>query len=181
MAVRVGETDKESLVPKNWCFWTMVLEKTLEGHCKEIQPVHPKGNQSWIFIGRTDAEAEAPVPWQFDAKNWLFGKNDAGKDWKQKEKGTTEDEMGGWHYQLNGHESEHAPGVGDGQRILVYYSPWGHKELDRNEQLNWTEAAVTDHILLSYVLTKLPRRLSGKESVCQSRICKKIRFDPWVR
>ena len=100
---------KESWAPKNWCFWTVVLEKTLESplDCKEIKPVRPKGNQSWIFIGRTDAEAEAPVIWPPDAKNWLIGKDpDAGKDWGQKEKGTTEDEMVGWHHSLNGHEFE---------------------------------------------------------------------------
>ena len=98
----------ESWAPKNWCFWTVVLEKTLESplKCKDIQPVHPKGNQSWIFIGRTDAdaEAEAPILWPPDAKDWLIGKDpNAGKDWRQEEKGTTEDEMVGWH-QLKGHE-----------------------------------------------------------------------------
>ena len=100
---------EESWLPENWCFWTVVLEKTLESplDCKAIQPVHPKGNQSWIFIGRTDAEAETPIVWLPDMKNWLTGKNsDSGKDWRQEEKGTTEDEMVEWHYQLNGHESE---------------------------------------------------------------------------
>ena len=100
---------KESWVPKNWCFWTVVLEKTLESHlnCKEIQSTHPKGNQSWMFIGRTDAEAETPIIWPPDAKNWLIGKDpDAGKDWRQEEKGTTEDEMVGWHHWRNGHEFE---------------------------------------------------------------------------
>ena len=100
---------KESWALKNWCFWTVVLEKTLESplDCKEIQPVHPKEDQSWIFIGRTDAEAEAPILWPPDAKNWLLGKDpDAGKDWRWKEKGTTEDEMVGWHHQVNGHEFE---------------------------------------------------------------------------
>ena len=96
----------ESWAPKNWCFWIMVLEKTLESplDCKEIQPVHPKGDQSWVFIGRTDAEAEAPVLWPPDAKSWLIGKDpDAGRDWRQEEMGTTEDEMAGWHHQLDGH------------------------------------------------------------------------------
>ena len=100
---------KESWALKNWCFWTVVLEKTLESplDCKEIQPVHPKGNQSWIFIGRTDNEAETLILWPLDAKNWLIGKDpDAGKDWRQEEKGTTEDEMAGWHHRLNGHEFE---------------------------------------------------------------------------
>ena len=100
---------KESWVPKNWCFWTVVLEKTLESplDCKEIQPVNPKGNQSWIFIGRTDTEAETPILWPPDAKNWLIGKDpDAGKDWRQEEKGMTEGEMVGWHPLFNGHEFE---------------------------------------------------------------------------
>ena len=98
---------KESWGPKNWCFWIVVLKKTLESplDCKEIQPVHPKGNQSWIFIERTDAEAETPILWPPDAKNWLIWKDpDAGKDWGQEEKEMTEDEMVGWHHQLNGHE-----------------------------------------------------------------------------
>ena len=106
MDVRVGLWRK--LSTKNWCFWTVVLEKTLESplDCKEIQPVHPKGNQSWIFIGRTDVEAEAPIIWPPEAKNWLIGKDPgAGKDWRQ-EKGMTEDEMFGWHHQLNGYEFE---------------------------------------------------------------------------
>ena len=118
---------EERWVPKNWCFWTLVLEKTLESplDCKDIQPVHPKGNQSWIFIGRTDAEAETLVLWPTDA-NWLIGKDpDSVKDWGQEEKGMTEDEMVGWHHQLNGHEFELAPGVGDGQGSLVCCSPWG--------------------------------------------------------
>ena len=134
---------KESWVPKNWCFWTMVLEKTLESplDCKEIQLVNPKGNQSWIFIGRTDAEVEAPILWPPDAKNWLTGKDpDAGKDWRQEEKGMTEDEMVGWHHWHNEHEFEQAPGVGDGQGIpILVCSPWGHKESDMTERLIWTE------------------------------------------
>ena len=100
---------KESWAPKNWCFWTVVLEKTLECPlgCKEIQPVHPKGNQSWIFIGSTDAEAEAPILWPPDAKNWLIEKDpDAGKDWRQEKKGMTKDEMVRWHHWLDGHEFE---------------------------------------------------------------------------
>ena len=104
---------KESWVLKNWCFWTVVLEKTLESPLdfKEIQPVHPKGNQSWVFIGRTDIEAETPILWPPDVKNWLIGKDsDAGKDWRQEEKGTTDDEMVGWHHWLNGHEFGWTPG-----------------------------------------------------------------------
>ena len=113
---------KESWAPKNWCFWIVVLEKTLESllDCKEIKPVNPNRNQSWIFIGRTDVEVEAPVLWPPDMKNWLIGKDpDAGKDWRW-EKGVTEDEMVGWHQQLDRHEFEQAPGVGDGQRSLAW-------------------------------------------------------------
>ena len=133
---------KESWAPENLCFWPVVLEKTLESplDCKEIQPVNPKGNQSWRFIGRTDAEAETPILWPPDVKNWLNGKDpEAGKDWRQEEKGTIEDEMVGWHHWLNGHEFEQAPEVGDGQRSLACCSPWGCKELDTTERLNWTE------------------------------------------
>ena len=119
---------KESWAPKNWCFWTVVLEKTLESplDCKEIQPVHSKGNQSWIFIGRTDVEAETPILWSPDGKNWVIGKDpDAEKDWRWEEKKMTEDEMAGWHHWLNGHEFEWTPGVGDGQGGLACCSPWG--------------------------------------------------------
>ena len=118
-----------------------MLEKTLGSplDCKEIQPVHPKGNQSWVFIGTTDAEAETPILWPPDAKNWLIWKDpDAGKDLKQ-EKGMAEDKMVGWHYWLNGHEFEQTLGVGDGQRGMVCCSPWGCKESDTTEWLNWTE------------------------------------------
>ena len=129
---------KESLPLENWCFWTVGLEKTLESplDCKEDQPVHPKRNQSRILIGMTDAEAETPILWPPDAKNWLIGKDpDAGKDWRQEEKGMTEDEMVGYHHQLNGHEFELAPGVGDGQGSRVHCSPWCCKESDRTEWL----------------------------------------------
>ena len=142
-AMGMWELDyKESWVPKNWCFWTVMLEKTLESPLdrKEIKPVNPKGNQSWIFIGRTDAEAVTSTLWPPDAKNWLTGKDpDARKDWRQEEKGTTEDEMVGWHHQLDVHEFEQAPGVGNGQGILECCSPRGHKEWDTTERLNWTE------------------------------------------
>ena len=127
---------------KNECFWTVLLEKTLESSLdsKKIKPVNPKGNQSLIFTGRTDAEAEAPILQAPDGKNWLFGKDpDAGKDWRQEEKGTTEDEMVGWHYQLDGLEFEQPWGVSDGQGSLACCSPWGHKESDMIEWLNWTE------------------------------------------
>ena len=124
---------------KNWCFWTVVLEKTLESplDCKEIQPVHPKGDHFWVFIGRTDAEAETPILWLPDVKSWLICKDsDVGKDWGQ-EKGTTEDEMVGWHHWLDGHGFGWTPGVGDGQGGLACCGSWGLKETDRTEQLNW--------------------------------------------
>ena len=133
---------KEGWALKNWCFWAVVLEKTLESplDCKEIQPVHPKGNQSWIIIERTEAEAETPILWPPDAKSWLTEKDlDAGKDWRQEEMGTTEDEMVGWHHQLDGHEFEWTPGVGDGPGSLACCSPRGRKESDTTEWLNWTE------------------------------------------
>ena len=132
---------KQSWEPNNGCFWT-VVERTLESplDCQEIQPVHPKGNQSRIFTGRTDAEAESLILQPPDVKNCLTGKDpDAGKDWRQEEKGTTEDEMVGWHHQLYGHEFEQALGVGDGQGSLGCCSPWGHKEPDTTKRLNWTE------------------------------------------
>ena len=133
---------EESWTPKNRCFWTVVLEKTLESplDCKEIQPVHLKWDQSWVFIGRTDAEAESPVLWPPHAKSWLIGKNpDAGRDWRQEEKGTVEDEMAGWHHPLDGHEFEGTLGVGDGQGGLACCGSWGRKESDTTERLHWTD------------------------------------------
>ena len=124
---------KEDWMPKNWCFWTVVLEKTLESslNCKEIKPVNSKENQSWIFTGRTDAEAEASVLSQPDGKIWLIRKDpDAGKDWRQEEKETTEDEMVGWHHWINGHESEQIPGVSEGQGNLMWWNPWDQKQSD---------------------------------------------------
>ena len=133
---------EESWVPKNWCFWTVVLEKTLESplDCKEIQWVRSKGDQPWDFFGRNDAEAETPVLWLPHAKSLLIVKDsDAGRDWGQGEKGTTEDEMAGWHHRLDGRESESTPGVGNGQGGLVCCDSWGRKESDTTEWLNWTE------------------------------------------
>ena len=130
---------EEGWALKNWCFWTVVLEKTLESplDCKEIQLVHFEGDQPWDFFGRNDAKAEAPVLWPPDAKSWLLGKDsDAGMDCGQEEKGTTEDEMAGWHHWLNGCESEWTLGVGDGQGGLACCDSWGRKELDTTEQLN---------------------------------------------
>ena len=147
-----GLDHKESWGPKNWCFWTVVLEKTLKSllDFKEFQSVHPKGNQSWIFIGRTDAEA--PILWTTDVKNWLIWKDpDAGKDWKQVKKGMTEDEMFGWHHWLNGLESEQALGVSDGQGGLVCCSLLGGKDLAMTEQLNWTEPKIQILAMFSLV------------------------------
>ena len=133
---------KATWEPNNWYFWTVMLVKTLESplDCKEIQPVLPKGDQSWVFIGRTDFEAEPPVLWPPDEKSWLIWKDpDAGQDWGQKEKGTTEDEMVGWHHRLNGHGFGCTLAVGDGQGGLECCGSWGRKESDTTERLNWTE------------------------------------------
>jgi len=138
---------KERWAPKNWCFWTVVLEKSLGSplDCKEIKSVNPKESQSWIFIRRTEVEAETPILWPPDVKSWLIWKDpDAGKDWRLEEMGTTEDEMVGWHHRLNGHEFEQASGVGDGQGSLVCCSPWGREEWKRLSdwtELNWTAVA----------------------------------------
>ena len=152
---------KESWVLKNWCFWIVVLEKTLESLLdrKEIQSVQPKGNESWIFIGRTNAEAETPILWPPDAKNWLTRKDpDAGKDWRWGEKGMTEHEMVVWHHRLN-ELFVQTLGVGDGQGALAFCSPWGHEESDTTERLNWTDDSykqswegVTSIISLRFVL-----------------------------
>ena len=144
--VRMWELDwEESWPPKNWCFWTVVLEKTLESplDCKEIQPVHSKGDQSWVFFGRNDAKTETPVLWPPHAKSWLIGKDsDAGRDWGQ-------EEMAGWHHQLNGRESEWAPGVGDGQGGLACCDSWGRKESDMTEWLDWTELKLNIIIIIT--------------------------------
>ena len=143
---------EESWAPKNWCFWTVVLEKTLESplDCKEIQPIHSKGDQSWVFFGMNDAKAETPVLLPPHVKSWLIGKgSDAGRDCGQEEKGTTEDEMAGWHHWLDGHEFEWTPGVGDGQGGLACCDSWSHKESDTTERLNWTELNGPASILLS--------------------------------
>ena len=146
---------KEGWVLKNWCFRTVVLKKTLESPSdrKEIKLVHPKGNQPWIFIGRTDDEAEAPVFRPPNAKNWLIGRDpDAGEDWRQEEKGETEDEMVGWNHQLNRHEFEKIPGDGERQGSLACCSPWGGKEYDMTEWLNnemkqiWNHTGKNKHI-----------------------------------
>jgi len=132
---------EEGWAPKNWCFWTVVLEKTLESplNCKQIQAVHSEGAQPWDFFGRNDAKAETAVLWPPHVKSWLIGKDsDAGRDWGQEEKGTTEDEMAGWHHWLDGLESGWTPGVDDGQGGLECCDSWGRKESDTTERLNWT-------------------------------------------
>ena len=146
---------EESWAPKNWCFWSVVFEKTLESplDCKEIQPVHSEGDQLWVFFGRNDAKAETPILWPTHAKSWLFGKDpDAGRDWRQEEKGITVDEMAGWHHLLDGHEFEETLGVGDIQGGLECCNSWGHRVGHNWEtELNWTElnwaTELTDEIL----------------------------------
>ena len=152
-------------MPKNWCFWTVVLEKTLESplDCKGIQPVHSEGDQPWDFFERNDAKAETPILWPLHAKSWLIGKDpDAGRDWGQEEKGMTEDEMAEWHHRLDGHEFGWTPGVGDGQGGLACCNSWSHKESDMTERLNWTELHCTE-------LLRLQRcRHVSKTILCQN-------------
>ena len=146
---------KESWAPKNWCFWTMMLEETLERplDCKEIQPVHPKGNQSWIFIGRTDAEAETAILWQPDVKNWLIWKDtDPGKDWRWEEKGPTEDEMAGWHHwPMDMSLSKSGSWWRTGKPGLLQSVKW---QSDMTEQLNWTELKIWFTIQIGKYVTK---------------------------
>ena len=149
---------EESWEQKNLCFWTVMLEKTLESplDCKEIQPVHPEGDQSWVFIGRTDVEAETSIFWPPDVKSWLNWKDpDVGKHWRQEEKGMAEDEMVGWHDQLDRHEFEQSPGVGDGQGGLACCDSRGCKELDTTERLNWTELMVMVNLTFSLYWSKV--------------------------
>ena len=133
---------EQSWALKNWYFWTVVLEKTLESplNSKEMQPVHSEGDQPWVFFGRNDAKAETAILWPSHSKSWLIGKNpDAGRVWGQEKKGTTEDEMAGWHHWLDGHEFEWTPGDGDGQGGLACCDSWDQKKSDITERLNWTE------------------------------------------
>ena len=166
---------KEGWALKNWCFWTVVLEKTFESPVdRKIKPVNPKGNQSWIFIGRTDVEAETLILWPRDRKNRFIWKDpDARKDWVQEEKGTTEDKMVGWYHQLDGHKFEQAPGAGDGQGSLVCCSPWGQKESDMTEQLKWTELNWTEYQLLEHPpgwMAKLTTEFVGVYTVGDSKV-----------
>ena len=153
---------EESWAPKNWCFWTVVLEKTLASllDCKEIQPVHPKGDQSWVFIGRTDVEAETPILWPPHAKSWVIGKDpDAGRDWGQEEKGMTEDEMAGWYHWLDGREFGWILGVGDGQGDLACCNSWVAKS--RTRLSDWTELNWRRGSLSIYPPTLLHHWLRG--------------------
>ena len=146
---------KESWPSSNWCFWSVVLENTLESplDCKEIKAVSPKRNQSWIFIGRIDAEAETSILLPPDVKNWFTGKDpDARKDWRQEEKGMKGDEMIGWHHWLDGYGFGWTPGVDDGQGGLVCCGSWGRNESDTTEQLNWTEVNIRRKMLLEMKL-----------------------------
>ena len=155
---------KESWALKNWCFWTVVLEKTLESplDCKEIQPVHPKGDQSWVFIGSIDFEAETPILWPPDGKSWLIWKDpDAGKDWRQEEKGMTEVEMVGCHHWFSEHGFGWTPGVGDRQGGLMCCDSWGCKESNTTEQMNWTELNWTELEGFRSVSAGLPWWSSG--------------------
>ena len=153
------------IITMKWCSlqWIVVLEKTLESplDCKEIQPVHSKGDQSWVFFERNDAKAETPKLWPPHAKSWLTGKDsDAVSDWGQEEKGTTEDEMAGWHHWLDGHESQWALGVGDGQGGLVCWDSWGRKESDTTERLIWSDliwkyVIVSGYSFYTYIWTSV--------------------------
>ena len=166
---------EESWAPKNWCSWTMVLEKTLESplDCKEIQPVRSTGDQPWDFFGRNDAEAETPVLWPPRAKSWLIGKDsDAGRDWGQEEKGMTKDEMFGWHHRLEEREFEWTPGVGDGQGGLACCDSWGRKELGTTEWLNWTEMnwSYRRESRLEKFVTTIVKRWPGTCESCSEMI-----------
>ena len=152
---------EESWAPENWCFWTLwcwIRLLRVPWTARRFQPVHSKGDQSWVFIGRTDAEVETPILWPPHAKSWLIGKDsDAGRDWGQEENGMTEDEMAGWHHQLDGHEFEWTPGVGDGQGGLACCDSWGHKESDTTERLNWTEpqfSTLNSYLKIAWILIK---------------------------
>ena len=164
------------LLINSWRRIGEVLEKTLESPlvCKEIQPVNPKGNQSWIFFGKTDVEPETLIFGPPDAKSWLIWKeSDAGKDWSREEKGTTEDEMVGWHHWLNGHEFEWTPGVGEGRGGLGWCSPWSCKESDTTKQLNWTE------YIYSFIKTIIESRKAHQSQDCKTEIGKILKKYNW--
>ena len=162
---------KEGWMSKKWCFQTVVLEKTLKSpsDCKKMKTVNPEGNQPWILTRRIESEAEAPILWPPDVKGWLIGKDpDAGKDWGQEEKGMAEDEIVGWHHQLNRHWLG-CPGVGDGQGCLACCGSWGHRESDTTERLNWTEWKIYVHKKQPCVYKPalfVPAPVWGKKSIC---------------
>ena len=170
---------EESWAPKNWCFWTVMLEKTLESplDCKEIHQVHPKGDQPWVFIGRTDAEAETPLLWPPDAKSWLVGKDpDTGRDWGQEEKGTIEDEMAGWHQQLDGYEFEQTLGVGDGQEGLACCNSWSRRVRHNwATELNWTELSNLHATNTNLQMVLVVKKTSANAGVARCEV------DPWVK
>ena len=176
---------EESWAPKNWCFWTVVLEKTLVSplESKEIQPVHSKGDQSCVSFGRNDAKAETPILWPPHAKSWLIGKNsDAGRDWGQEEKGTTEERMAGWHHRLDGREFEWTLRVGDWQEGLACCDSWGRKESDTTERLNWTECKFPcNSFHTSHPLLPSPHVDKSILYVCFSTAAMKINYSvPFV-
>ena len=157
----------------------MLLEKTLQSllDCKKIQPIYSKRDQSWVFIGWTDVEAETLVLWPPDAKSWLIGKDpDAGKYWRQKKKGMTEDEMVGWHHRLNGHEFGWTPGVGDGEGGLACCSSWGRKESDMTEQLNWTDLDKYASVFINWLQTYYWNSFSLYFIFSDSLLCKVLSF-----
>ena len=160
--------DIQDWFPLGWTGWISLQSKGLSRvFCKEIQPVLPKGNQSWVFSGRTDAKAETPILWPPDAKSWLMGKDpDARRDWGQEEKGTTEDEMAGWHHWLDGRDSEWTPGVGDGQGGSACCDLWGHKELDTTEWLNWVE--------LNWIISNVEKFLMCLLTIYMSSLGKRL-------
>ena len=171
---------KESWVPKNWCFWTVVSEKTLESplDCRKIRAVHPKGDQSWVFIGRTDVDAETPILWPPDTKSWLIWKDpDAGKDWRQEEKGTTEDEMVGWHHRLNGYGFGWTLGVGDGQGGLACCGSWVAKSrtwLSDWTELNWGLSRKTQ-----FLWSLWPENYTHSSNISTSLSSSLIPAQPW--
>ena len=168
---------KENWAQKNLCLWTVVLEKTLESpfDCKEIKPVNPKKNKPWIFIGRPDAETEAPILWPFDANSRLIGKDaDGGKDWRQEEKSIIDDKMVGWHHQLDGHEFEQAQGVVDRPKSLACCSPWV-AESDTTERLNWTDPLCISDIILK---ARMEIRVDKTMSSCEQRLSLYISATP---
>ena len=168
---------EESWALKNWCFWTVVLEKTLERplDCNEIQPVHFERDQPWDFFGRNDAKAETPVLWPPHAKNWLIGKeSDAERDWGQEEKGTTEDEMAGWHHRLDGREFEWTPGDGDGPGGLMDCDSRGRKKSDMTERLNWLIRDLTSPTPRSFQCSQSPFSKRLRQSQSSTRLRKRL-------